>query len=93
MGCQRGLSCDRIEAAGEEELFALACKRDLEGIVGDITFGPYLQDSAQWVKSRNRGYSQWAGREKFFEREVDPDIFLRDSCVLACENVYKPSRK
>jgi ATP-dependent DNA ligase len=30
-----------IEAVGEE-LFALACKRDLEGIVAKHKFGPYL---------------------------------------------------
>jgi hypothetical protein len=82
------LSCDHFEAAGEE-FFALACKRDFEGIVAKHKFGPYLQDSAQWLKIRNGRYSQWAGREKFFERErdVDPDIFLWDSCTFACENV------
>jgi ATP-dependent DNA ligase len=57
--------CDHIEAAGEE-LFALACKRDLDGIVAKHKFGPYLGDSAQWFKIRPRKYSQWAGREKFF---------------------------
>ena len=42
---------------------------------------------AAWFKIRNRKYSQWAGREKFFEREreVDPDMTVWDSCVLACE--------
>jgi hypothetical protein len=82
------LYCDHIEADGEK-LFAVASKRDLEGIVAKHSFGPYLQDSAQWFKIRNRKYSRGAGREKFFERErgVDPDIFLWDSCVFACENV------
>jgi bifunctional non-homologous end joining protein LigD len=60
---------DHVEAAGEE-LFALACKRDLDGIVAKHKFGPYLEDSAQWFKIRNQKYSQWAGREKFFEREA-----------------------
>jgi ATP-dependent DNA ligase len=46
-----------IEAVGEE-LFALACKRDLEGIVAKHKFGPHLQASAQWFKVRNRKYSQ-----------------------------------
>ena len=51
-------------------------------------FGPYLQETAQWVKIRNRGYSQWAGRERFFEREreLDPDGTVWNSCVLACED-------
>jgi ATP-dependent DNA ligase len=85
---QSVLYCDHIEATGEE-LFALACKRDLEGIVVKHKFEPYLQEAAQWFKIRNRKYSQWAGREKLFEREryVDPDIFLWDSCVFGCENV------
>jgi len=52
------LVCDHVEAAGEE-LFALACKRDLEDIMARHKFGPYLQDSAQWFKIRNRKYSQW----------------------------------
>lgn len=78
--------CDHVEANGEK-LFTLARKRDLEAIVARHRFGPYLQTSAQWLKIRNRKYSQWAGREKFFEREreVDPDIFLWDSCALACD--------
>jgi ATP-dependent DNA ligase len=83
---QSVLFCDHIEAAWEE-LFALACKRDLDGIVAKHRFGPYPEDSAQWFKIRNRKYSQWADREKFFEREreVDPDVVLWDSCVLASE--------
>lgn len=32
-------------------------------------------------------YSQWEGRENPFEREreIDPDIYLWDKCVVACE--------
>jgi bifunctional non-homologous end joining protein LigD len=84
---QSVLFCDYIEADGEK-LFALACKKDLEGIVAKHKFGPYLQASAQWLKIRNRKYSQWAGREKFFEREreADPDMTMWNSCVLACEH-------
>jgi bifunctional non-homologous end joining protein LigD len=47
---QSVLFCDHVEATGEE-LFALACKRDLEGIVAKHKFGPYLQDGAQWFKN------------------------------------------
>jgi len=83
---QSVLFCDHIEEAGEE-LFALACKNDLEGIVAKHKFGPYLQDAAQWLKIRNRRYSQWAGREKFFERERerDPDLRHWEQCALVCE--------
>jgi ATP-dependent DNA ligase len=74
--------CDHVEAAGEE-LFALVCKRDLDGIVAKHKFGRYLQYAGQWLKIRNRKYSQWAGREKFFgrERDVDPDMTVWDSCA------------
>jgi hypothetical protein len=49
-------------------------------------FGPYLQEQAQWLKIRNQQYSQWAGREKFFEREreSDPDMSYWGDCTLAC---------
>jgi bifunctional non-homologous end joining protein LigD len=80
------LFCDHVESDGEA-LFKLACENDLEGIVAKHKFGPYLQDHAQWLKIRNQSYSQWAGREKFFEREreTDPDVSIWESCVLACE--------
>ena len=45
-------------------MFALACKRDLEGIVAKHKFGPYREDSAQWFKISPRKYSKWAGRER-----------------------------
>jgi bifunctional non-homologous end joining protein LigD len=83
---QSVLYCDHIERAGEK-LFALAWRRDLEGVVAKHKFGPYLQNAAQWFKIRNPKYSQWAGRERFFEREreVDPDLSIWDTCVIACE--------
>ena len=68
-------------------MFALASKRDLEGIVAKHKFGPYLQDAAQWLKIRNPKYTQWVGREKVFEREreADPGMTVWDSCAIACE--------
>jgi bifunctional non-homologous end joining protein LigD len=59
---QRVLYCDHIEANGKK-LFALASKKDLEGIVAKHKFGPYLQGTAQWFKIRNPNYSQRAGGE------------------------------
>jgi hypothetical protein len=38
---------------------------------------PYLSDhEPTWMKIRNRGYSEWVGREELFERERggDPDF-------------------
>jgi bifunctional non-homologous end joining protein LigD len=79
------LYCDHVETHGEK-LFALACKKDLEGIVAKRKYDPYIVGEAQWVKIRNTAYSQWEGREKLFEREreIDP-IYLWDACVMACE--------
>jgi hypothetical protein len=41
------------------------------------------------LKIRNQGYSQWAGREKFFEREreSDPDMSYWGDCSLACSDL------
>ena len=84
---ERLLYCDHVEHDGEG-LFRLACEYDLEGIVAKRKSDPYLLDQASWLKIRNQGYSQWAGREELFdwERGGDPDVQLWDSCALACES-------
>ena len=86
---QRGawlLYSGHVERDGEE-FFKLACEHDLEGIVAKYRFSSYIPDSEpRWLKIRNTDYSQWVGREEFFERERagDPDIALWDECALAC---------
>jgi ATP-dependent DNA ligase len=77
--------CDHIEQDGNGP-FQLACDHDLEGIVAKPKHGPYLPDRANWLKIRNRNYSQWAGREELFERERkgDPDLGVWEDCVRAC---------
>jgi len=52
-------------------LFEQACQHDLEGIVAKQKYAPYVNDreASTWFKIRNPHYSQWAGREKLFERE------------------------
>jgi bifunctional non-homologous end joining protein LigD len=63
----RLLYCDHIEEDGEG-LFRLACEHDLEDIVAKRKYMPYRPaQETTWVKIRNRGYSQWAGREELFE--------------------------
>jgi hypothetical protein len=52
-----------------EGLFRLACENDLEVIVAKRKSDPYLPEHAQWLEIRNWGHSQWAVREKLFERE------------------------
>ncbi len=51
------------------ELFALACERDLEGVVGKWAKGSYQSDgrSTSWVKIKNPGYSQAEGKAELFE--------------------------
>jgi bifunctional non-homologous end joining protein LigD len=84
----RIIYCDHVEYEGKG-LFLLACKHDLEGIVAKPKRNPYRQDHAGWLKIRNQGYTQWAGREKLFEREREtiPAIHYWDMCTAACVTV------
>ena len=73
-----------------QELFQLACERDLEGIVAKRKFDPYLLDgSTTWLKIRNQNYSQWIGREELFERERSTEHEWQDwsLCVAACDQL------
>jgi bifunctional non-homologous end joining protein LigD len=85
---ERLLYCDHIETHGDE-LFRLACKNDMEGIVAKKKGDPYLAEYAEWLKVRNHMYSQWAGREELFERErnQEPNLRYWDECALVCESV------
>ena len=67
----------------------MACDNDLEGLVAKRKSDPYLPEHAQWLKIRNHNYSQWAGREELFQRELggDSDFQVWNSCALACEVV------
>jgi ATP-dependent DNA ligase len=68
-GAERLLYCDYMNENGLD-LFRLACDRDLEGIVAKHKHSPYLPDrDTTWFKIRNRGYSQWNGRDELFERQ------------------------
>jgi bifunctional non-homologous end joining protein LigD len=48
-------------------LFRAACARDLEGVVAKQKDAPYA-DNVRWVKIKNPGYSQAAGRQERFQR-------------------------
>jgi ATP dependent DNA ligase domain len=52
-------------------LFEQTCQHDLEDIDAKQKYAPYVADreAGTWFKIRNPHYSQWAGREKLFERE------------------------
>ena len=70
-------------------LFEQICKHDLEGIVAKQKHAPYVTDREQstWFKIRNPRYSQWAGREKLFERERNREpVAGWRTCVIAAES-------
>jgi len=64
------LHVDHLREKGQE-LFALACENDLEGVVGKWAQGTYQSDgrTTSWVKVKNRTYSQAEGRAELFEGE------------------------
>src|SRR3974377_2409890 len=75
------LYCDHVKRDGIA-LFRQVCDHDLEGIVAKRKDGAYRPGrEPDWLKSRNRNYSQWAGREELFDRErkADPDRRLAAS--------------
>ena len=77
------LHVDYLPEKGQE-LFALACEQDLEGVVGKWGQGTYQTDGrgTSWVKVKNPGYSQAEGRAELFEgrgraqRAVVPKLLL-----------------
>jgi bifunctional non-homologous end joining protein LigD len=84
----RLLYCDHVEQRGCD-LYSLACKHDLEGIVAKHKSGLYLCDESNttWVKIRNRTYTQIIGREERFERlerPHEPEQAGWASCEMAC---------
>jgi bifunctional non-homologous end joining protein LigD len=68
-------------------LFERVCKMDLEGIVAKHKHAPYVTEREQstWYKIRNPNYSQWAGREKLFERDRSKEpTHGWHSCAIVC---------
>lgn len=57
-----------VDHVADPQLFDLAIAHDLEGIVAKRRGDPY-DASTQWVKIKNRGYSQMEGRWELFERK------------------------
>jgi bifunctional non-homologous end joining protein LigD len=77
---------DYVDGTGVP-LFEQACQHDLEGIVAKQNHAPYVTDceASTWFKIRNPQYSQWAGREKLFERERNREpVAGWHSCAVAC---------
>ena len=67
----KGLSGSQQERLPDSgcDLFRVACKRDLEGIVAKWTHGTYPTDTSRtsWLKIKNPEYSQIDGRAELFE--------------------------
>jgi bifunctional non-homologous end joining protein LigD len=79
------LYCQHVERDGRG-LFGLVCQHDLEGIVAKWKHGPYRagREETTWFKIRNRGYTQWQGRNEMFDRPFEPVIGAGwDSCTVA----------
>src|SRR5437867_2281546 len=68
-------------------LLGRTCKLQLEGIVAKHNYAPYvsMREQSTWFKIRNPRYSQWAGREKLFERDRNREpVPGWHCCALAC---------
>jgi bifunctional non-homologous end joining protein LigD len=68
----RLLYVDAISERGTD-LFRLACRRDLEGVVAKWAHGTYQCDGrgTSWLKIKNPHYSQMEGRRELFEARRD----------------------
>src|SRR4051812_38427324 len=68
----RLLHVDAIAERGTD-LFRLACRRDLEGIVAKWAHGTYQCDGRRtsWLKIKNPDYSHMEGRRELFEARRD----------------------
>jgi bifunctional non-homologous end joining protein LigD len=65
--CPRLLYAQHVEGGGRE-LFNEICRCDLEGIVAKRKMGVYREDRPDWLKIKNRTYSQAEGRHELLTR-------------------------
>jgi len=65
--CPRLLYAQHVEGAGKE-LFHEISRCDLEGIVAKRKVGMYREDRPDWLKIKNRTYSQAEGRHEMLTR-------------------------
>jgi ATP-dependent DNA ligase len=64
--CPRLLYAQHIDGAGKQ-FFNEICHRDLEGVVGKRKNGLYREDRPDWLKIKNRSYSQTEGRQELMQ--------------------------
>jgi bifunctional non-homologous end joining protein LigD len=65
--CPLLLYAEHVEGGGKE-LFNEICRCDLEGIVAKRKMGMYREDRPDWLKIKNRTYSQAEGRHEMLTR-------------------------
>ena len=65
--CPRLLYAQHVEGGGKE-FFNEICRCDLEGIVAKRKMGMYREDRRDWLKIKNRTYSQAEGRHEMLTR-------------------------
>jgi len=67
--CPQLLYAQHVEGGGKE-LFNEICRCDLEGIVAKRKMGMYREDHPDWLKIKNRTYSQAEGRHELLTRRT-----------------------
>jgi bifunctional non-homologous end joining protein LigD len=65
--CPRLLYAQHIDGTGKQ-FFREICARDLEGVVAKRKMGVYREDRPDWIKIKNRAYSQAEGRHELLTR-------------------------
>jgi bifunctional non-homologous end joining protein LigD len=65
--CDRIIYAQHIESTGKQ-FFKEICARDLEGIVAKRKLGSYREDRPDWLKIKNRSYSQAEGRHELLTK-------------------------
>lgn len=65
--CSRLIYAQHIEGQGIG-FFEEICRRDLEGIVAKRKHGVYRSDGKDWLKIKNRAYSQAEGRHELLTK-------------------------
>ena len=70
--CPRLLYAQHVEGGGKE-LFNEICRCGLEGIVAKRKMGVYREDRPDWLKIKNRTYSQAEGRHELLTRARKKD--------------------
>jgi bifunctional non-homologous end joining protein LigD len=65
--CPRLLYAQHIDGTGKQ-FFREICARDLESVVGKRKNGLYRADRPDWIKIKNRTYSQAHGRHELLNQ-------------------------